>query len=130
MNIIAWVVMIWMFFFGLSTLSKAYPNYYMYIAIFTLAYLFFLKVNETLVNYKNIKQVEDVSGGEPSSFWKVLTCINEFSTFMHVANYICIIGVISGWNLLMQGNDYVGLMFIVLATCVPLGIMLAENKLD
>jgi hypothetical protein len=116
-----------LFFSGLNTITETYPNYYRNVAIFTFVYVFLLKVNEALINYRNKKHAEAVSTNEPSWVLKALIKINETSTGMHIASCLSVISFISAWNLLLLDSGYSAMLFVILGVSIPLGIMMAES---
>lgn len=126
MHIIMLVLMAAFFISGLGTLAEAYPNYYRNVAIFTFVYVFFVKVNETFIAYRNKKHPETLL--QPSSILKRLIRINDTSTGMHIAIHLSIVSLISSWNLLLLGNGYSALLFAILGVFAPLAIMLAESS--
>lgn len=118
----------YLFFAGLDTLTAIYPNYYLNIAVFTLVYVVFLKANNVFVSFKTNKYATTNSNIESIPLLNKLNKLNNLSKGMHFAYYISIICLISGWLLLLQSNEYSGLLFILTGALTPLVVWYLEQK--
>jgi hypothetical protein len=128
LNIFFGTITAFLFFSGVRTLAEVYPNYYLNLAIFTVVYIALLKMNKMFINYRNREHTETVLNDESTPLLRALLKISNLSTGMLFAYYICIIGLISGWHLLLNGNEFIGLLFISSGALSPLAMMVSEEK--